>query len=168
MLELEQEIFDPSGISTVAPPKMILNGVLISKPCGILYRIDECAGLRYSTLSRSHHCVPDKTLAHGSTIATSSHVRRRPSKYSAVRPKTEAVDAGWSSIIYLVMLLLLSRQITTSRTPAGISRLSRWTFLAQALIDTITFVTVGSLGYHLPRDLKYLWNSSAYQPCGRR
>jgi len=46
MLELEQEIFEPSGISTVEPPKMILKGVLMSKPCGILYHIDGCTGLR--------------------------------------------------------------------------------------------------------------------------
>lgn len=44
------------------------------------------------------------------------------------------------------MLFLLCRQITTSRTPAGISRLSRWTFFAQALVDTITLVIVGVPG----------------------
>ena len=143
MLELEQEIFEPSGISTVVPPKMVLKGILISKSCGILYHIDECTGLRYRTSSRSHHSVPDKTLAHGSTIATSSNVCRRPLRYSTIQPNANVIDAGWSSIIHLVMLLLLSRQITTSRTPAGISRLSRWTFLAQALVDTITFVIVG-------------------------
>ena len=54
MLELEQEDFEPSGISTVVPPKMILEGVLISKPCGILYHIGGCTGLRYGTpLSRT-------------------------------------------------------------------------------------------------------------------
>jgi transmembrane E3 ubiquitin-protein ligase len=47
MLELEQEIFDPSGISTVDPPKMILGGVLISQSCGILYHMEESIGLRY-------------------------------------------------------------------------------------------------------------------------
>jgi len=47
MLELEQEIFEPSGISTVKAPKMILKGVLISKLCGILYHIDESTGIRY-------------------------------------------------------------------------------------------------------------------------
>ena len=46
MLELERETFDPSGISTVDPPKRILNGVLISKPCGILYHIDGSSGIR--------------------------------------------------------------------------------------------------------------------------
>ena len=46
MLELEQEILEPSGISTVDPPKMILKGVLISKLCGILYHIDESTGIR--------------------------------------------------------------------------------------------------------------------------
>lgn len=79
MLELEHELFDPSGISTVEPPEMILKGVLISKSCGILYHIDESTGLRYSTPSRLQFNVPDKTLAHGGTTATLSPVRHRPS-----------------------------------------------------------------------------------------
>ncbi|KAF9644702.1 hypothetical protein BDM02DRAFT_3190363 [Thelephora ganbajun] len=110
MLELEQEIFDPSGISTVNPPKMILKGVLVSKSCGILYHIEESTGI--SIWSFSHNVI---------------------------------TYAGWSSVIYLVMLFLLSRQITVSRTPAGISRLSRWTFFTQALIDAFTFIILISL-----------------------
>ena len=51
MLELEQEVLDPSGISTVESPKMTLNGVLVSKLCGILYHIDESTGIRYVTYS---------------------------------------------------------------------------------------------------------------------
>jgi hypothetical protein len=38
--------------------------------------------------------------------------------------------------------------MTVGSTPAGISRLSRWTFFTQALIDTITLVFVGVLRYH--------------------
>ena len=147
MLELEQEFFDPSGISTVNPPKMILEGALISKPCGILYHIEGSTGIRYSAPLGSHLTFPDKTSALGSIVATQSHVRHRPSRYREMQPKTRIVDAGWSSVIYLVMLFLLSRQITVSRTPAAISRLSRWTFFAQALIDTLTFVIVGLLKY---------------------
>jgi hypothetical protein len=60
MLELEQEILDPSGISTVDPPKMVLKGVLISKSCGILYHIDESTGQRYDTPPRFHCSVPDQ------------------------------------------------------------------------------------------------------------
>jgi hypothetical protein len=82
MLELEQEIFDPSGISTVDPPKLILKGVLISKSCGILYHIDESTGLRYGTPSRLHCSVPDQTQARGTPFATSSHVRHRPPWYN--------------------------------------------------------------------------------------
>jgi len=41
-----------------------------------------------------------------------------------------------------------NRQITASRT-----RLSGWTFFAQALIDTVTFVIVGALRYHSSRGL---------------
>lgn len=151
MLELEQEIFDPSGISTVDPPKMILEGVLISKPCGILYHIDGSTGVRYDAPSRSHSSVSDESSARGNTAATPSHVRCRSSQSRDIQPKMRVVDAGWSTIIYLVMLFLLSRQITVSRTPAAISRLSRWTFFTQALIDTLTFVIVGLLRYHLSR-----------------
>ncbi|KAF9779793.1 hypothetical protein BJ322DRAFT_1086479 [Thelephora terrestris] len=110
ILELEQEIFDPTGISTVRPPKMALNGVLISQSCGILYQIDESTGI--------------STWGYGRNVIS---------------------YAGWSSVIYLAMLFFLSRQITVSRTPAGISRLSRWTFFTQALIDAFTFVILISL-----------------------
>ena len=84
MLELEQETSDPSGISTVDPPKMVLKGVLLSKSCGILYHIDESTGIRCSSTSRPHYGVPDKTLAHGITTVTSSHVRHRPPPYPDV------------------------------------------------------------------------------------
>jgi hypothetical protein len=59
MLELEQETFDPSGISTVDPPKMLLNGILISQPCGILFQFDEVTGLRYAARLTQHGNLPD-------------------------------------------------------------------------------------------------------------
>ena len=68
MLELEQEIFDPSGISTVDPPDMTLSGVLISHSCGILYHIDKSTGLRYVIPSIHHSCVSDKTSVRGATV----------------------------------------------------------------------------------------------------
>lgn len=48
-------------------------------------------------------------------------------------------DAGISACVYLVQLLLLSRQIDRSRTPAGLSRVSLWTFLAQSIVDSVSF-----------------------------
>ena len=87
MQELEQEILDPSGISTVGPPKMILNGILISKSCGILYHIDESTGLRYVASLRWHCNIPNKTLAHGATVATPLTVRHCPPRYSVFRSK---------------------------------------------------------------------------------
>jgi hypothetical protein len=42
------------------------------------------------------------------------------------------------------MAILLSRQINRSRTPAGISRVSRWSFLTQAVVDSICFAGVSS------------------------
>ena len=87
MVELEQEIFDPSGISIVHPPKMALDGVLISKSCGILYHIDESAGTRYVTPLRQHHAIANKIPAHGVTVARSSPVRRHLSRYNSFRPE---------------------------------------------------------------------------------
>lgn len=71
MLELEQEIFDPSGISTIDPPKMILSGVLISQPCGILYHIDESVGLRYVVPLGQCSGIPDKASVRGATVVMS-------------------------------------------------------------------------------------------------
>jgi len=153
MLDLEQEIFEPSGISTVDPPRMILKGVLISKLCGILYHIDESAGMKYVAPLRQHCSAANRMLVHGTTVATPSLVRYYPSRYNNFSSETKIVDAGWSSVIYLVMLFLLSRQIAVSRSPAGISRLSRWTFFTQTLIDIITFAIVRVPRYPPIRDL---------------
>ncbi|KAJ3571915.1 hypothetical protein NP233_g3429 [Leucocoprinus birnbaumii] len=46
MQDLESEIQHPTGISTVKPPKMVLNAILLSKKCGILYEIHSTQGLR--------------------------------------------------------------------------------------------------------------------------
>ncbi|KAJ3503089.1 hypothetical protein NLJ89_g8591 [Agrocybe chaxingu] len=47
--------------------------------------------------------------------------------------------AGLTAIAYLVILILFSKQAERSRTPSGISRVSRWTFLAQATMDSVSF-----------------------------
>ncbi|KAI0306158.1 hypothetical protein B0F90DRAFT_1623829 [Multifurca ochricompacta] len=47
--------------------------------------------------------------------------------------------AGFAGLVYLAMLLLLSHQMSESRTPAALARISRWSFIAQALADSIAF-----------------------------
>ncbi|KAJ6607473.1 hypothetical protein B0H10DRAFT_550301 [Mycena sp. CBHHK59/15] len=47
--------------------------------------------------------------------------------------------AGTTAIAYLVMLILLMRQMQHSRTPSGISRLSFWSFLVQSTVDSLSF-----------------------------
>ncbi|KAF7356630.1 RING-type domain-containing protein [Mycena venus] len=47
--------------------------------------------------------------------------------------------AGTTAITYLILLVLLSRQMQRSRTPSGISRLSFWTFFVQATVDSLSF-----------------------------
>jgi len=39
------------------------------------------------------------------------------------------------------MLLVLSRQMERSYTPSGISRVSRWTFLVQSTVDSVSFAS---------------------------
>lgn len=48
-------------------------------------------------------------------------------------------DAGFAAIAYLTLLVLLSRQMDRSRTPAGISRVTRWSFLTQSIVDSVSF-----------------------------
>lgn len=49
------------------------------------------------------------------------------------------LDASVSSMVYLVLLALLSRQIDRAHSPAALTRLSLWTFLIQAIVDALTF-----------------------------
>jgi len=47
MQELEGELQNPTGIWTIPPPKLSIDGLLISKECGILFEITNTEGLRY-------------------------------------------------------------------------------------------------------------------------
>jgi transmembrane E3 ubiquitin-protein ligase len=47
MLELEDELQTPTGVSTIKTPKLALGGVLISTECGIMYEIMNTEGLRF-------------------------------------------------------------------------------------------------------------------------
>ena len=51
MQELEEEIKHPTGSSTITIPKLSIDGVMISKECGILYQIEDTEGLRCVHLS---------------------------------------------------------------------------------------------------------------------
>ncbi|PCH44049.1 hypothetical protein WOLCODRAFT_133060 [Wolfiporia cocos MD-104 SS10] len=48
--------------------------------------------------------------------------------------------AGISTLVYLALLALLSREMSRNSAPAALSRLSRYVFLSQSLIDAISFV----------------------------
>jgi len=57
------------------------------------------------------------------------------------------LDAGCAFMIYLGLLILLMRQIEppNGRTPTGMYRVSRWSFLTQAVADGILFIGVSIL-----------------------
>lgn len=54
MKELEDEIDNPTGISTVSRPNMFMEGVLISKNCGLLLEFKEVRGVKCESLYT--HC----------------------------------------------------------------------------------------------------------------
>ncbi|KAG6832663.1 hypothetical protein H0H87_000845 [Tephrocybe sp. NHM501043] len=47
--------------------------------------------------------------------------------------------AGVSGLVYLALLILFSRQTERSRTPSGLARVSRWMFLTQSTVDSVSF-----------------------------
>ena len=52
---------------------------------------------------------------------------------------TATSDAGTAGFSYFALLVLLGRQMERSKTPSGISRVSRWSFLTQAVVDSVSF-----------------------------
>jgi transmembrane E3 ubiquitin-protein ligase len=44
--ELEHEIEEPTGITTVHPPEMKASGVLVSKDCAMLYELPDIKGMK--------------------------------------------------------------------------------------------------------------------------
>lgn len=47
MDEVEEEMNRPTGITTVKPPPLLMDAVLVSPECGILLHIDSAEGLKY-------------------------------------------------------------------------------------------------------------------------
>lgn len=82
MKELEDEIDNPTGITTVRPPEMKLTGVLISKNCGILYELPDIDGLKCVVCARRFRLVADIGLiGRRGFSARSSHVSSLPVEY---------------------------------------------------------------------------------------
>ncbi|KAH9829949.1 uncharacterized protein C8Q71DRAFT_717557 [Rhodofomes roseus] len=111
MKQLEEEIEKPTGIWTVRPPEMKLDGVLVSQNCGVLFKIKETTGLK------------------------SPQLYRKITTY-----------AGISMIVNFILLRLLIRETARISNAIGLNRVSRYTFLAQSLIDAISFVGHITLG----------------------
>ncbi|KAK7687335.1 hypothetical protein QCA50_009841 [Cerrena zonata] len=103
--ELEQEIDKPTGVSTIDQPPLLLNAVLVSADCGMMYEMKDLRGLKSQSLYRK--------------ITT---------------------YAGLSGIINAILLILLTRQTSRSHSAVGLGRVSRYPFLAQSLIDAVSFV----------------------------
>lgn len=119
--ELEEEIQHPTGVSTIRPPPIILQGALLSEKCGILLEMKDFEGLRSLTFFRK--------------VTTC--------EFQAITCKTRAqqrhADAGSAALVYTLLLFALLHQMSASRTPAGLARLSRWTFLIQSGTDAVAF-----------------------------
>lgn len=61
MLELESEMEHPTGITTVSRPELKVNGVLMSRECGILLEMRAAEGLKTERFWRKvTTCKPDQ------------------------------------------------------------------------------------------------------------
>jgi hypothetical protein len=47
MREIEDELQNPTGIRTLPPPKISINGLFLSKECGIFYELTDTEGIRF-------------------------------------------------------------------------------------------------------------------------
>ena len=75
MQELEDELQNPTGISTVSTPKLSVSGLLLSKECGILYEITNSEGLRYVICPRMPLMALKTAIGRVLSSAKSQHVR---------------------------------------------------------------------------------------------
>ncbi|KAI0069873.1 hypothetical protein K474DRAFT_1746897, partial [Panus rudis PR-1116 ss-1] len=91
MKELEEEIDNPTGISTITPPPLLM--------------------------------------------------KRSQSLYRKI-----TTYAGFAAIANAILLVLLTGQVTRSSSAVGLARVSRHPFLAQSLIDAVSFVGHITLG----------------------
>ncbi|KAI8974598.1 hypothetical protein BD414DRAFT_498160 [Trametes punicea] len=105
MDELEKELDEPTGITTVKAPELALDGVLLSQDCGMLFELKHAVGVQ------------------------SQRLYRKISTYS-----------GFSTLVNLALLALFRKQAAESSSAVGLSRVSRYTFLVQSLIDAISFI----------------------------
>jgi hypothetical protein len=140
MKELEDELHNPTGIHTVSPPGLSIDGILVSKECGVLYKISNTEGLRSVLRILRRPCVSTnqklRSVAFLRKVATcepSWHLTQ------VLFTLTLITDAGLAALSYLFMLFLFVRQAKLSRTASGILRVSRWTFLAQTTMDCVSF-----------------------------
>ncbi|OSD00125.1 hypothetical protein PYCCODRAFT_1453440 [Trametes coccinea BRFM310] len=111
MDELEKEIDEPTGITTVKTPELALDAVLLSQNCGMLLEMKHVVGVQ------------------------SQRLYRKITTYS-----------GFATLVHLVLLALFRRQAAHSSSAIGLSRVSRYTFLIQSLIDAISFIGHITLG----------------------
>jgi transmembrane E3 ubiquitin-protein ligase len=150
MNELESELDNPTGVTTARAPPLILDGILISSDCGILFETRNTKGLK---------CVlifyEDTFYSFVSSLGSKDfggklpHVRPFLLFKATLSQDVTAMfhlDAGYAFVVYVGLLVLLARQVESdaSRTPAGLSRVSRWSFIAQAGTDGFSFVGVCS------------------------
>lgn len=152
MQELESEMENPTGITTVTRPELLMNAILMSRECGIMLEMRSAEGLKSQRFWRK-------------VTTCKADLNFNPSWEIGVFFVVAELDVGLDSAVaagaYLVLLLLFIRQTDVSQTPAGISRVSRWTFLTQSAADSISFVGVSSVVLLSPTWLTF-FSPSAY------
>jgi len=144
MRELEDEMQHPTGIKTVSRPVMEFDGIFISPQCGIAMEFTKVVGLR--SVGRSsqkiyvsiHKLFPER-------ITFGERPQRVHMSFSASCSTLTLIhlpDSGLSSFVYLALCILLVKQMELTRTPAGVSSVSRWVFVLQGVMDSFSFTSV--------------------------
>jgi hypothetical protein len=139
MREYEAEWSDPRGIRTISPAPPRIDGVLVSEKCALLIRVDGLATLRcedvvhyrYETLT---YRASGSTISGGSLSIVSLRPRSLTLYHLALLMRF--VDAGTAFVIYLILLGLAVNQMEWTATPRSISKISRWGFVIQCVLDS--------------------------------
>ncbi|KAG6907134.1 hypothetical protein DXG01_010353 [Tephrocybe rancida] len=86
---------------------------------------------------------PPKLAANGLLVSRECGIMFEMNETEGLRSRTffrkVTTYAGFSGLAYLALLILFSRQTERGRTPSGLGRVSRWIFLTQSTVDSVSF-----------------------------
>jgi len=139
--EFEDEIMHPTGRRIVHIQPAGLEGVFVSHDCGILIKMDKGTNLRYrlelKVILETDWNILSDLIPSGRSLSPVCSVEALDSSLL-----TTLLDSAVAFCLYFIIAYALANQIEWTRTPASISRVSRWPFAIQAVGDSYAFIMV--------------------------